>query len=801
VKAAASSHSIQHCKEHSVKQIRIFIMAAGMALIAFGSPLTAQDTLPKPAPSFTGKVDIDVRKSTPEWPEPVKAAQGAPNILLVLVDDVGFSTTSTFGGPVSTPNFERLAAAGLRYNAFHVNALCSPSRAALLSGRNAHEIGFGTVAEIGAGYPGYNTLWPKSSAPIAEVLKDNGYSTAAFGKWHNTPAWQVSPAGPFDRWPTGLGFEYYYGFMSGADNQYFPRIYRNTTPVEPPKTPEEGYHFTDDLTNEAIKWLHQHDAAAGDKPFFLYFATGATHSPHQVPKEWIEKYKGKFDQGWDALRDENFQREKQLGVIPVNAKDTPRPPGLPAWDSLSADEKRLVAHEAEVYAGYAAQTDFEIGRLLDAIKDEGKTDNTIVLWIFGDNGGSAQGGPLGEDARQVNGAAASLPDRLASEEDLGSEVFMNHFAAAWAWSLSAPFQGTKEDASHLGGSRDPLIISWPARIKQVGGLRSQFSHLNDIAPTLYEVAGITPPKSVNGVAQTPLEGTSLVYTFDHPNEPSRHHIQYFATSGNRAIYKDGWWAGDLVRYTWEQNGIAGAEAQMPVEYNLHPWELYNLNDDYSQANDLAAKYPEKLKEMQQLFDEEAKRNHVYPLLPAYGSLPSPQNLGKTTFVFRDGVDRLTNRVAPILGGHAYTLSADVDIPSSSTSGVIVAQGSRYGGFTLFVKDNHVVYEINAFGHRSGQIIASDPLGAGKSHIVVKLVPDAREQTPNNASFAVRRGRSATATMLINDKPEGTEHFASASGNSNETLDVGSDLGSPVSTEYQSPNRFTGKIDSVTIQLQ
>jgi arylsulfatase A-like enzyme len=784
-----------------MKMLHSLIAATGISLAAHTPWALAQDSFPKVDPPFAGHVDIDVRKSTPSWPKPLTAQQGAPNIVLILIDDVGFSTTSTFGGPVDTPNFTRLAAQGLRYNEFHVNALCSPSRAALLSGRNAHEIGFGTVAELGAGYPGYNTLWPKDSASVAEVLKDNGYSTAAFGKWHNTPAWQVSPSGPFDRWPTGLGFEHFYGFLSGADNQYYPRIYRDTTPVEPPSTPEDGYHFTVDITNDAIHWLHQHDAAAGDKPFFVYFATGATHSPHQVPKEWIDKYKGKFDQGWDKLREENYEREKQLGVIPANAKDTPRPEGLPPWDSLSPDEKKLVAHEAEVYAGYAAQTDYEVGRLLQAIKDEGKSDNTIVLWIFGDNGGSAQGGPLGTDAHDVNGAAKSLEDRLATEDDLGSEVFMNHFAASWAWALSAPFQGTKEDASHLGGSRDPLIISWPARIKQTGGLRSQFAHLNDVAPTLYEAAGITPPKSVNGVSQTPLEGTSLVYTFDHPDEPSHHHIQYFATSGNRAIYKDGWWAGDRLRYTWEPNGIAGGEAEVPTEYNVHPWELYNLNEDYSQADDLAAKYPEKLKELQQLFDEEAKRNHVYPLLPAYGSLPSTQPAGKTTFIYREGVDRLTNRVAPALGGKPYTLTADIDIPPSGANGVIIAQGGKYGGFTLFVKNNHVVYEINAFGNRSGQVVSVDPLAAGKAHIVVSLTQEKPGQEANTASFAIRKAHPGAASLQVNGKPEGSAQFANVSGGASETLDVGSDLGSAVSTDYQSPNRFTGKIEAVTIQLQ
>jgi arylsulfatase len=785
-----------------MRLLSAFTMATGITLAASGLWAQTPGSLPQADPVFSGRVNIDVRKSTPSWPQSVKAPKDAPNVVLILIDDAGFAVTSTFGGPVSTPNYDKLAAAGLRYNEFHVNAICSPTRSALLSGRNSHEMGFGNTEEQAAGYPGYNTIWPKNSASIAEVLKDNGYSTAAFGKWHNTPGWEISPAGPFDRWPTGLGFEYFYGFMSGADNQYYPRLFRGTTPVEPSATPEQGYHFTTDITNDAIRWLHQHDAVASDKPFFLYFATGATHTPHQVPKEWVDKYKGKFDRGWDKEREEDFARQKQLGIIPANAKLTPRPAGLPAWDSLSADEKRLVAHQAEVYAGYAAQTDYEVGRLLAAIAEEGKSDNTLILWIYGDNGGSAQGGLLGTDALDLNGEPRSVKDRLASEDAVGSELYMNHYAAAWAWAQSTPFQGTKTDASHLGGTRDPLIVSWPARIKQVGGLRSQFAHITDIAPTLYEAAGIAPPKWVNGIEQTALEGTSLIYTFDDANAPSRHHIQYFASRGNRAIYKDGWWAGDLVNYTWEPNGaLPGNESRNP-NYNVHPWELYHLNDDYSQADNLAAKYPEKLKELQQLFDEEAKRNHVYPLLPKTGAIPTPQQKGQTTFVYRDGIDRLQSLIAPKITGRAYTLTADVDIPADGAEGVIFAQGSRYGGTTLFLSNHRVVYELNAFGNRSGQIVSTDPLAPGKAHIVIQVLPDgaSRARVPEQTQSA--KQLPGTATLAINGKPEGTGHLVNININAGgETLDIGSDLGSPVSPDYQSPNRFTGKIDAVTIQLQ
>jgi arylsulfatase A-like enzyme len=569
----------------------------------------------------------------PSWPQPAKAPSGAPNVVLILVDDVGFGATSTFGGPIATPTFDRLAAAGLRYNSFHVNSLCSPTRAALLTGRNNHEVGFGSIAEWSNSYPGYNTLLPKSSATIAEVLKENGYSTAAFGKWHNTPTWQVSPSGPYDRWPTGLGFEHFYGFLQAQDNQYYPRIYRDTIPVEPSTTPEQGYHFTTDITNDAISWLHQHDAVAGDKPFFIYYATGATHTPHQVPQKWIDKYKGKFDRGWDVIRQNAFDQQKKLGVIPANAELTSRPAGLPAWDSLTPQQKKLLAHQAEVYAGYAEQTDYEIGRLLDAIREEGQGDNTVVLEIFGDNGASAEGGLEGSDAHDVNGKPLAIEPRLDTADLLGSETYMNHYAAAWAWALSSPFQGTKQDASHLGGTTDPLVIAWPGHIKEAGGLRSQFSHVNDIAPTIYDIAGVTPPASINGVAQSPLEGTSLTYTFDRPQKPTHHTVQYFTTSGNRAIYKDGWWAGDLFHSTWEAAGIP-RNGVSDKDLGNHPWELYNLNDDYSQAHDLASKNPEKLKELQHAFESEAARNQAYPIFPLLEAYPIRQAGGQRVFTYR-----------------------------------------------------------------------------------------------------------------------------------------------------------------------
>jgi arylsulfatase A-like enzyme len=736
-------------------------------------------------------------KAAPSWPEEAKPGKGAPNVVLILVDDVGFSATAAFGGVIQAPSFDKLAASGLRYNNFHVNSLCSPTRASLLTGRNNHQVGFGSVAEAATGYPGYNSLWPKSSASIAEILKENGYSTAAFGKWHNTPTWQVSPAGPFDRWPTGLGFQHFYGFLAGYDNQYYPRLFRDTVPVEPPSTPKQGYSLTTDMTDQAILWLHQQDAVAPDKPFFLYYAPGATHTPHQVPASWIAKYKGKFNAGWDQIRAETFQRQKQLGVIPANAELTPRPDGLPAWNTLTPDEQKLLAHQAEVYAAFTEQTDYEIGRLLQSIEDSGKGSNTLVIEIFGDNGASAEGSPDGYDARDVQGKPLTIHQRLAKSDADGSELYMNHFAAAWAWALSSPFQGTKMDSAHLGGTTDPMVISWPARIPHGGGLRPQFQHLNDVAPTIYEAAGVQMPDVVNGTKQIPIEGSSFLYTFDHPDEPSHHHVQYFAMVGNTAIYKDGWWAGRHFWSPWEKgspwSGNGGAD-------NKNPWELYNLSDDYSQAHDVAAKYPEKLKELQQLFDQEAARNQAYPLFQLGGNQP-PAAHPRNVFVYRDGVDRIVNAVAPRVAGRGHTITADIDVPAHGANGVIIAQGSRYGGFTLFVKDRHVVYEINAFGNRAGQLVSQAPLQPGKAHIVLEVQPDSGN-APKPRLLEVPAAKPGTASLTINGAAAGNASFTNLAGSSyTETLDVGSDLGSPVSADYQVPNKFTGKIEQVTIQLK
>jgi arylsulfatase A-like enzyme len=750
--------------------------------------------LPKPDPAFNGKIEATRDASKPDWPQHSKAHAGAPNVVLILLDDVGFGATTVFGGPVDTPTLQALADNGLRYNRFHVNAMCSPTRAALLSGRNSHEIAFGNIEELASGYPGYNTMWPKESASVAEVLKENGYSTAAFGKWHNTPMWEINAAGPFDRWPTGLGFEYFYGFLSAATSQWEPTLYRDTLPVDPRVTRRAGDHLTTDLADEAIGWVHRHDAQAPDKPFFLYFATGATHTPHHVPAEWAAKYKGKFDEGWDVLRARSFERQKQLGVIPANTELTPRPAEIPAWDSLSPEAKKLVSRQMEVYAGFLAQTDYEIGRLLAAIRTDGHNDDTIVFYIPGDNGASAEGGFDGHDAVNVDGKAPNIADRLQRIDDLGSEFFGNHYATAWAWALNSPFQWAKEVASHLGGTRDPLVVSWPGHITQTGGLRSQFTHVNDIAPTIYELASITPPTEVNGIKQTPLEGASFAYTFDHADAPSRHNLQYFEMLGSRGIYKDGWWAGSFNHLPWPTDRSTFNSAPEPK-----PWELYHLDDDYSQAHNVAAQNPDKLKELVALFDSEAKRNHVYPLEPLRNDVPLITN-GKTSFVYRRGQDPIMPASAPRLSQRAHVITADLDIPASGATGAIVVEGGRNGGFTLYAKNGTLIYESNINAHRVGQVVASEKLPAGKVTVAVEFTPDAPATEQTAVPFAPPRPVSGVITLSINGKAVGSGHVTGI-GNNTDTFDIGYDRGSPVSPNYTSPFPFTGEVETVRIDLK
>ena len=771
-------------------------LLTSLFLVGFFSFVVAQnnDQLPKPDPAFNGKIDArDTSKA--DWPQRPKARAGAPNVVLILLDDVGFGATSVFGGPIDTPALQQLADGGLRYNRFHVNALCSPTRAALLSGRNSHQMGFGNIAELAAGYPGYNSLWPKESASVAEVLKENGYSTAAFGKWHNTPMWEINAAGPFDRWPTGLGFEYFYGFMSAQTSQWEPTLYRNTLPVDPLTARHAGEHLTTDLVDDAVGWVHRHDALASAKPFFLYFATGATHVPHHVPEEWVAKYKGKFDDGWDVLRQRSFERQKQLGVIPANTELTPRPKEMPAWDSLTVEQKKLVTRQMEVYAGFLAQTDYEIGRLLAGIRADGHNEDTIVFYIPGDNGSSAEGGLEGRDGVNVDGKAPGVTERLEKIDDLGSELFLNHFATAWAWSLNTPFQWAKEVASHLGGTRDPLIVSWPGHVTQTGGIRSQFTHINDVAPTIYELASIRPPTEVNGIKQTPLEGVSFAYTFDHPDAPGRHKTQYFEMLGSRGIYKDGWWAGSFDHIPWPTDQSPFNSAPEPK-----PWELYHLDEDFSQAHNLAAQYPDKVKELEALFDSEAQRNHAYPLEPLRNDVPFITN-AKTSFTYRSGQQPIPAASAPRVSQRGHVITADLNIPAGGATGAIVVEGGRYGGFTLYAKSGSLIYESNINGHRVGQVVSSERLPAGKVTVVLEFTPDSPVTVQaGGVPFTPARPVPGVITLSLNGKAVGSGHIPGI-GNNSDTFDIGYDRGSPVSASYTSPFTFTGEVEDVRVDLK
>jgi arylsulfatase len=712
-------------------------------------------------------------------------------VVLILLDDVGYGASSTNGGVIETPALDALAKDGLRYENFHVNAMCSPTRGALLSGRNNHQVGFDPITESAAGYPGFNSVWPKSAASIAEVLKDNGYSTAAFGKWHNTPVWEVSPVGPFERWPTSQGFEYFYGFMQAATSQWEPSLYRGTVAVEPPGTPARGYQLTTDLANDAIAWLHQHDAIVPEKPFFVYFATGGTHSPHQVRQDWIDKFKGRFDDGYDKLRQTIYQRQKQLGIIPQNADMTPRPAELPAWDELSPDQKKLLAHQIEVYAAYLAYTDHEVGRVLQAIREEGHGDNTLVLYIVGDNGATEEGGPFGGELRLPDGGEDPLPTRLARLDELGSWQLNNNYAAGWAYALNTPFPWAKQVASHLGGITDPLIVSWPAKIGAHGEMRRVFSHITDIAPTIYQAAGITPPDVVNGVKQSPLEGKSLVGTFKNAEATTGHTLQYFELIGNRGIYKDGWFAGRRFLLPWESARNDKWTGSDPDQ--LHPWELYNLTVDTSQVHNLADHEPAKLAEMIAAYDSEARRNNAYPTAPLRSPQPSPA-AGKTHFVYRDGVTRLPLRAAPVLSGRSHIFIAEIEVPSTGAHGVIFAEGGRFGGFSLYVKDGKITYKNNQQGH-GHDVITGGTLPPGR--VTITHVFDRKPSEVNISGIAVADGHGR---LSVNGRQvaEGDIHSFGAFG---ETFDVGADLGSPASEHYEAPFSFNGKIDKITLDLK
>lgn len=758
-----------------------------------------REILPIPDPPHVGLTTYDAKDPDTKYPpiEPVRPPKGAPNVLIVLLDDVGFGASSAFGGPVHTPIAERLAANGLKYNRFHTTALCSPTRQALLTGRNHHTVGMGGITEMATSAPGYSSVRPKSCAPLAETLKLNGYSTAQFGKCHEVPVWETSSMGPFEHWPTGSGFEYFYGFVCAESNQYYPALYEGTVAVDPPKTPEEGYHLTSDLTRKAIQWVHEQKALTPDKPFFMYFAPGATHAPHHVPKEWADKYKGRFDRGWDKLREETFERQKQLGVIPQDAKLTRRHPEIPAWDEIPADMKPILARQMEVYAGFLEHTDYHVGLLINALQDLEVLDNTLVFYIIGDNGASAEGTLQGtfNEYLVINGFAfLETPEFLKENIDkFGTPAAYNHYAVGWAHAMDTPYQWTKQIASHWGGTRNGTIVHWPNGIRAKGEVRSQFHHVIDITPTIMEAAGLPEPTFVNGSEQTPYEGVSMLYSFDDGRAADRHETQYFEIIGNRGIYHKGWTAVTKHRTPW----TLGAIKTTPFDQDL--WELYDTNTDWTQEHDLAKEMPDKLHQLQRLFLIEATKYNVLPLDDRASERGNAELAGRPTLVrghrqlLFGGMKRLSTHSIVNFLNKSHSITAEVVAPQAGAKGVICALGGMNGGFSLYVKDGKLAYCYNFLGLNRYVVQSTQVIPPGTHQARMEFTYDGGGL-----------GKGGDVSLFIDGQKTGqgrvemTQPFGFSM---DETFDVGIETGSPVTPDYGAQdNAFNGEVDWVEIDV-
>jgi arylsulfatase A-like enzyme len=711
--------------------------------------------------------------------------------LLVLIDDQGFGVSDAFGGPVSEPVVNQLAREGVKYNNFNTCALCSPTRTAILTGYNNHSNNAGAVTELATAFPGNTGVRPQTITPMAEVLRQNGYSTAAFGKYHETPPWEISTSGPYDRWPTHSGFDHFYGFLGGETNQWAPAIYDGQTRVETPETPD--YHFTTDMTDKAIEWIEAQHTLTPEKPFFTYFATGATHAPHHCPKEWIDKYKGKFNMGWDKLREQTLARQLQMGIVPKGTKLAPMPPGIPEWDSLDARHKELYAHQMEVFAGFAEYTDHEVGRLIGALKEMGVLDNTLVFYVVGDNGASAEGSLTGlfNENTAFNGVPEDFEGVYKNEDKWGGPLTYPHFSAAWAVACDAPFAYAKQVASDFGGTRNGMVVHWPNGIKAKNEMRTQFCHAIDIAPTVYEACKIPAPKMVNGIEQRPIEGTSLVYSFDDANAASKHTTQYFEIFGNRAIYNEGWVARTVHKAPWEKRPRNSLDKDV--------WQLYHVAEDYSEATDLAASNPEKLKELQDLFLKEAVKYNVLPLddrtlerfIPALAG--RPDLMGKRTSLTLYNGMNVTENACISIKNKSYSITADVELSNSNTNGVIIAQAGRFGGWVIYLKDGKVHHEYNFVGLQRTNITSPKALAAGRH--IIKYEFSISEAKP---------GAGGKCTLSVDgvEVAEGSiPHTVPFLYSSDEGVTVGSDPETPVSEDYKEhDNKFTGKIEKVTIEI-
>jgi arylsulfatase len=780
---------------HMAMNPRVLIVAVA-ALVAIPGLTAAQvlrDTLPVPDPAFRGQTGLRASDSVKDFPAPVAAPENAPNVLLILTDDVGFGATSTFGGPIPTPTVDRLAAMGIRYNQFHTTALCSPTRAALLTGRNHHSVATGGIMEIGTGLPGYNTLIPQSKRGMGNILQLNGYNTSWFGKNHNVPDWHTSQAGPFDLWPTGLGFEYFYGFIGGDTSQWAPAIVENTRPVEPPHDATD-YNFDRDMADRAIAWVRMQKAVAPNKPFFLYYATGTAHAPHHAPKDWIERFKGQFDHGWDVQREMTLARQKELGIVPADTRLTRRAPGIEAWSALSADEQKVYAHMMEVYAAALAHADFQVGRVVDAIEALGELDNTLVIFIQGDNGASAEGSPQGllNEMTFFNAVPEPFSEVLRRMDELGGPMTFNHYPIGWAHAMDTPFQWTKQIASHFGGTRNGLVMAWPNRIRARGEIRTQFHHVIDILPTVLEATGLPAPARVFGVEQEPIEGVSMAYTWDSANAPSQRRSQYFEMLGNRAIYQDGWVAASTpTTPPW-------VSSASPVDViDGYDWELYNVARDFSQSTNVARSNPEKLLELQRAFYIEAVKYNVLPLdnskVERLDVNNRPSNIrGLDTFTYYDGMVRIPEGGAPDLKNKSFGISAVLEIPEGGAEGVLMTQGGRFCGLGLYLLDGRPVFHYNLAGVERYTVAGQNALTPGRHVVTLDF---------NYDGGGI--GKGGQATLSVDSTVVGTTRLPQTVPfrmSLDETLDIGLDTGTPVSEDYQVPFDFTGTLETVTIQI-
>lgn len=752
-------------------------------------------SLPLQPPKRATYSELDARNVEAPPLFKVQAPSKAPNVVIVLIDDIGFGGPSTFGGPIQTPTLDKLAATGISYNNFHTTALCSPTRNALKTGRNHHTTNTGSIMESSTGFPGNTGQVPNSVAPLAEMLRLNGYSTGAFGKWHETAAWETSVSGPFDRWPTHQGFDKFYGFIGGETDQWFPLVYDGVTRVTPPQ--KKDYHFTTDMTDQAVKWVKAQQSMTPDKPFFMYFATGAVHAPHHVPKEWADKYAGKFDEGWDKVREATLARQKAMGMIPAGTELGEKPEELKDWDELTANERTLFIRQAEVFAGFLEQTDHEVGRVVSAIEEIGEMDNTLFIYIAGDNGTSAEGGFVGmyNEMTYFNAVTETVEDMLPLVDKWGGPETFPHMAAGWAVAFDSPFSWTKQVASDFGGTRNGMIVHWPNGIQEKGGLRSQFTHVIDIAPTILEAATLPEPKSVNGTKQRPMEGVSLLYTFNDAKAEERHTTQYFEMFGNRAIYHDGWFARTIHRAPWQTVDMP------PLETDV--WDLYNAREDFSLTNNLADEHPEMLKELQALFMSEAEKYNVLPIddrviermNPAIAGRPDIMG-DRMSLTLYEGMDGMLENTFINVKNRSKTITAKIDVPSGGANGVLLGQGGRFGGWSIYLKDGKPAYTYNFLGLSQYTIASEEKIPAGEATVVLAFDYDGGGL-----------GKGGTAKLSVNGKTVAEGRIDKTQPlifSADETADVGLDNQTPVVEGIgigRDETRFTGEIHSITVAVE